>query len=412
MLKKQQTRSTVAEKTPAVVFGMFETGLGVARSLGQKGIKVVGVDFKKDIGFYSRYVSPELCPHPLTEKDQFLKWIGERFNNVDRLPIFITCDPFLIVFSNNREYLSKYFLFNLPDDELIRRISNKYEQYKLACQVNVPVPKTVILNTTDDISQLGSHNFNFPVIVKGLEVTLWRAKISSSVKGFAANNMDELGNLSMDILLKGVPCIVQEIIPGPDTNHLKYNCYINSKGEIKAEFMLRKIRQHPIHFGVGSAVESIHDSSLLEVGRMLFSSIGYRGIGSAEFKLDDLDNKLKLIEINPRYWQQNYLTTASGLNIAYINYCDLMSLPIPTPKSHRIGVKWVNIYMDFDSFIGYRKEGTLSLREWINSLKGKKTWSDFTFHDPVPVFFEFRFGLKLMKHPLKLMRYALRAISK
>ena len=89
-----------------------------------------------------------------------------------------------------------------------------------------------------------------------------------------------------------------------------------------------------------------------------------------------------------------------------------MALPIATPKSHRIGVKWVNIYMDFDSFIGYRKEGTLSLREWINSLKGKKTWSDFTFHDPVPVFFEFRFGLKLMKHPLKLMRYALRAISK
>jgi predicted ATP-grasp superfamily ATP-dependent carboligase len=58
------------KKNPAVVLGMFETGLGVARSLGEKGILVHGFDFKKDIGFYSRYVEAQLCPYPLEKAGQ------------------------------------------------------------------------------------------------------------------------------------------------------------------------------------------------------------------------------------------------------------------------------------------------------------------------------------------------------
>jgi predicted ATP-grasp superfamily ATP-dependent carboligase len=47
-------------------------------------------------------------------------------------------------------------------------------------------------------------------------------------------------------------------------------------------------------------VQSVEYPELLALGKAFFKKIGYRGVGSAEFKLDDRDGTLKLIELNPR----------------------------------------------------------------------------------------------------------------
>ena len=75
----------------AVVFGLFETGLGVIRSLGQKGIPVIGVDFKKDVAWHSRYARSLLCPHPLQEEEDFINWVEQSFSNCSyKMPVFFT----------------------------------------------------------------------------------------------------------------------------------------------------------------------------------------------------------------------------------------------------------------------------------------------------------------------------------
>ena len=63
------------KRNPAFVLGMFETGLAVGRSLGRKGVKVIGLDFKKDIGFYSRYILGQLCPHPIEKEQEFIDFL-------------------------------------------------------------------------------------------------------------------------------------------------------------------------------------------------------------------------------------------------------------------------------------------------------------------------------------------------
>ena len=68
-------------------------------------------------------------------------------------------------------------------------------------------------------------------------------------------------------------------------------------------------------------------------------------------------------------------------------------------KEYQYGIKWVNRYMDLDSYFSYRKEGILSFFEWRNSLKGKKVYADFTWDDPIPALYEIGFGWKLMKTP-------------
>jgi D-aspartate ligase len=392
----------------AIVFGLFETGLGVIRSLGQHGIKVIGIDFKKDIGWYSRYVNPLKCPHPLQQEKEFIDWVHKTFSNVNQKnPVFFTSDDFLISFSRNREVLSKYFLFNLVEHSLLEKISNKFSQFQLTSDIGIDLPATWPINRTSDLIHL-PEDIRFPVFIKGQDVNSWRKEIGGSIKGFLVNNFTELHDRVNKIVNKCVSVIIQEVIDGPDANHFKYCSYTSVDGEVLAEFTLQKIRQNPIHFGVGAVVESISKPELITLGRKLFSEIGFTGIGSAEFKLDNRDNKLKLIEINPRYWQQNYLSTACGINFPFVNYQSLLGQKTEPVLTFEPGIKWINCYMDFDSFLKYRKEKSLNFWQWRKSLKGKKVYSDFSWNDIIPGGYELRFGLKILKIPAYLIKILFR----
>lgn len=388
----------------ALVLGMFETGLGVVRSLGQAGITVYGFDHKKDIGFYSKYVKARICPHPLLQENEFIAFMISFGREARSKPVvFITSDIFLTSVSRNRIELLPYFIFNLAPDDLIVAIADKFRQYKLAEQAGTPLPKTYILEKTEQINEL-IDSLPYPVLIKALDVNEWRTKVSDTVKGFVADTPESFSKQITPLLENDIKIVVQEIIEGPDTSHFKYCAYYLPGGITLCEFTLRKIRQNPIHFGVGAVVESIQYNDLMEAGRKLFHSIGYYGVGSAEFKLDKKDGQLKLIEINPRYWQQNYLPTACGMNFPLIDFQSMTgAIPLPT-STFKTGIKWVNRYLDFDSFIQYRKEGVLKYKAWRKTLKGKKVYSDFTWSDPIPALYEIRFGLKLVKVPLFLFK--------
>lgn len=392
-MKKQKNKNV------AVVLSMFETGLGVGRALGRKGIKVYGFDFKKDSGFYSRYIDARLCPDPLDEMIDFIQFLIDFSENFESKPVlFIAADNFLLSVSRNREKLVKYYLFNLPSKQVIESISNKYEQFILAEKAGIPVPKTYFPEKISDLNSL-STLLQYPVFVKALDVNIWRKNISGTQKGFVINNGEELYDRFREIFNRNCTAIIQEIVVGDDTSNHKVCLYVNANEEVLAGFTLFKVRQDPIHFGVGSCVESRYDEELMNLGFELFKKIGYLGVGSAEFKKDVRTGQYKLIELNPRYWQQNSLTEKCGLDFAFINYLDLTGSKQTPSFTFKDGIKWINIYMDFNSFLGYRKEKTLKFGNWLKSLRGPKIFSDYALDDLMPGLYEIKFGLKIFNLP-------------
>lgn len=389
---------------PAFVLGLFETGLGVIRSLGRKGIKVIGYDYKKDVAYYSKYVSPKLCPHPELNEKEFIEFLIRETKKYHLKPVlYITSDYFLSAIINNLDIISNYFLINSINKNLFEKIRNKYLQFQLVKKFNIPVPETIVIDSGKFDKQL-IKKLKFPVFLKGLDSNQWRSVFGGSKKGFLITSENQLSQLLNEINYLNINLILQEYIEGSDTNHYKFNCYIDKSGIIRAAFCLQKKRQNPIHFGVGSLVESITNSQLFELGKKLFTSIGYRGVGSAEFKFDERDNQFKLIEINPRYWQQNSLATACGVNFPLIQYLDLTGQQFMDTFNYQTGIKWVNIYSDFDSFLSYRKEGLLNFSKWLQSLKGKKVFSDWALDDIKPGFYELDFGRRLIKIPSYLIK--------
>jgi D-aspartate ligase len=368
----------------AVVLGMFETGLAVGRSLGRAGIKVLGLDSASKVGFYSKYIEARICPHPSQEEEEFIAFML-RIAEMEKFPpvLFVTSDEFLLPISRNRDRLERHYLMNLPSPQIIECISDKYKQYLLAVEAGIPVPRTFVAKNMDELLE-AIHEIPFPAFIKGSEVNLWRSKMGVASKGFVVSNREELMNIFKVILDKGANGLIQEIIPGPDTNHYKSSCYLSRNGEILLAFGLQKVRQQPVGFGFGCLVQSIKYPEMLDLGKEFFTKIGYRGVGSAEFKLDCRDGRLKLIELNPRYWQQNALAEICGMNFPLMNYSELTGGEPNAVRDYRTGIKWVNIYSDIESFREYRQRGQISWRQWLNSFRGEIMLSDLEWDDLLP----------------------------
>ena len=376
---------------PAVILGMTETGLGVGRSLSKNGIKTYGFDAQKKIGFYSKYITAKICPHPLKDEKKCLDFLIEFAKKFEYKPVlFITSDYFFNIILNNKKILNEFFLMNLPDNNILKSVSNKYIQYELALKAGIDVPVTFLINNLEKINEI-KHQLRYPAFIKAEDVTSWHKvmnKHDRQIKGYVVNNSEELAEKINFILKRGVQSVlVQEVIQGPDTNHFKFCSYVSQNGEFLLVFTLQKIRQHPIRFGIGSIIKSIDYPELEKIGKKFFTNINYRGVGSAEFKLDEKNGKLTLIELNPRYWLQNSLTDKCGLNFPLMDYLETTQQK-PQPKyTFKTNIKWINIYMDFSSFLAYRAIGEISLKDWFSSLKGEKIFSDLSYTDIKPFFY-------------------------
>jgi predicted ATP-grasp superfamily ATP-dependent carboligase len=372
------------KKYPSVILGMFETGLAVGRSLGRNGIKVFGFDYKKDVGFYSKYIKAEICPNPMSDEKNFIDYLINFGEKLQFKPVlFITSDNFINSISRNRNKLNKFYFINLPDHNIIESITDKNKQYQLALKANIPLPTTYLPNDLEEIERI-KHKIKYPAYMKPKDVTSWRKAISHSIKGFVLNNPQELIEKYKYVLEKGLEVIIQEIIPGPDSNLFKYNSYVSQNKEFLLQFTLRKVFQNPIHFGIGVTVKSIKYPELMTIGKRFIENINYNGISSVEFKLDSRDGKLKLIELNPRYWQQNSLADICGMNFPLMNYLDVTQQNPKPIDNFREDIIWINTYNSFGSFLNYRRIGEIHFYDWIDRLRGEKNFAVYSLDDILP----------------------------
>jgi len=386
---------------PALVLGLTVCGLGVIRSLARENITIFAIDYrvKSNEGFYSKYAKSSICPHPVYNPEQLIEYMEANFvKNGVKTILFPTADEFVKFISDHRVELAKHFIFNVSAKQIIDNIIDKKIQYELAQKAGINITETYYPESIEDVYKL-KDTVQYPLIIKGRYSFKWREAAGGTLKGLKVNNADELMEKCREVFSTKVPIIIQKIIIGPNTNHFKFCAYVNRAGKILTEFTLRKIRQYPVEFGVGSCVESLEYEELKQTGEKFFESINYTGVGSAEFKLDLKDNKLKLIELNPRYWMQNEQAAYCGVNFSVAQYLDLSGQTVPYIEKFKIGVRWVNPVQDLKSYIEQNKNDKLFLFHWWLSLLKCQVFSVFSWKDIKPFMVSLDYGRKLLKIP-------------
>lgn len=389
----------------AFVLSLFDTGLGAIRSLGREGLSVVGLDPDPRMpGFRSRYCCAKQCPDPVHEARELLGFLVEEGRRLEQPGIlFPASDAFALFVSRYRDELGAWFRFALPSCDVMEAIVNKRRQYELAERVGIPYARTFYPETMDDVHRI-KNDLDYPAFIKPYYGHLWREKFGGTHKGFKVHAPRELVDRFEVILPTGLQAMVQTIILGPNTNHFKVNVYMSEAEEPLAVLSLRKIRQYPTEFGVGTVVESVRHPELVGLGLRFFRGIGYRGIGSIEFKKDERDGRLKMIELNPRLWQQNGHATACGINFPLIQYLDLSGQTPPPQTDFSVGVKWLDSVADFQAFWDYFRRGELSPGAWLRSWAGVRSFATFAWDDPGPFLRSTNWGLKYLRLPLYIIK--------
>jgi len=358
------------------------TGLGVVRSLGYKNIPVVWLDYTPNqIGFHSKYCLGLHCPHPQKEKKyvDVLIRIGKNLNKKGVL--FPISDNDVYVVSKHRGILEKYFVFPFSKLNIIDRMLNKKKFYQILQKHKMPHAKTFFPKNTSDVQKI-SKSITFPCIVKPAYSGFFRADFKT--KMFTARSKKDLIYKYTIATEKNHELLIQEIIPG-DVNHMYgFNAYYDSMHQCHGGFAYKRIREWPPKFGNGCFIKHTETIDLEEQVTLLMKKIKFSGIVDVEVKKDPRDNTFKFIEINPRLWMQNSLLTRFGINLPYISYQDALGERFDKIQVQNKDVTWVCMMLDVSSSYIRFKNGEMTLREWLFSLKGKKEYAIFSCNDPLP----------------------------
>jgi len=374
----------IHRRAAAFVLDLSSNGLGVVRNLGREGIPVVGVDFKSQApGLKSRYCKPLIAPNPFTEPDGALNLLlreGNRFS--EKGILYPTSDEYVLFVSRFRAQLKRNFLFAMPSEEIVESILDKRRQYELAKEIGIPCPETHYPESEHDVREI-KNKLEYPVFIKPYCSHIWRETFMN--KGFKVSTASELVHRYRAIFGAKLQAMIQSIVTGPDSNIVEVYGYLSRDHKPLAVLVCRKLRQYPNHFGVSTCSESIHDEDATKTALEFYQGIKYQGIGHIELKKDDRDGKYKLLELNARTPPHNTLPTRAGINFPLIQYMELTNQVIEQIKDYRDGVKWLDAALDCLSFYELNRNRSLSLWDWLESVRqvdchayyARDDWSPF-----------------------------------
>jgi D-aspartate ligase len=365
---------------PAIVFGSGINGLGVIRNLGRNGIPVYCVVEKSSQVIHSKYCKKSYVI-PNIENSIFLlrNFLANFENRESGAVLFPTSDLFSIHLSEIKDELENEYYPLVPNIEVARTLIEKKNFYKSISKYKIPYPQTFFPQVLADIPKI-CKEIKFPVFIKPCMSQIFFEKFSS--KGFEANNVNELLKYFNLVLRHKIDVVVQEIIPGPASCVYGVAGYFDKNSCPKAFFGYHRLRAYPPVFGTSSLVESFSISNLNLIKNMVERYLHQlHGIMESEFKMDQRDGVLKLIEINARSWWQNSLPTQCGLNIVLMAYLDAIGEKIQYNEHYEEGIKWMYFMNDVASIVATRP----SLKDWLHSIEKTRQFAYFAADDLVPL---------------------------
>ena len=253
--------------------------------------------------------------------------------------ILIGCnDDYASLIIENKEILSKYYLFNYVEKDLLEKLVYKENFYNAFKDSELDLPKTYIY----DIKSKNSFNtlekeiskFMYPIILKVSNVIEYHQhEFEGQAKIYKLNNFDEVKKVITNIKNSGYSdkLIIQEFIPGDDSMLFDSVFYCSSKGDVQLQSFGQIGLQEHTKTGIGNLTVVINGynefNNTEEIQKKLkkfLEKINFKGACEFDLKYDVRDNKFKVFEINTRQARSSYYLTKAGYNLATYFVDDLI----------------------------------------------------------------------------------------
>lgn len=366
----------------AVVVGGDHPGLGIARSLGSRGIPVYILDDQYCISRFSRYATRVIRVESILDErktvDAVLE-IGRRFN-LRNWVLFPTRDENVAAFSRYREELADFYRVTTGEWKSVEWAWDKKKTYELAETLGIPVPKTFTVSTPDELSSLYER---LPLAIKpAIKENFFYA---TGAKAWRANTPEELQRYYNRATqqIKPEEALIQEIIPGDGREQFSY-CAFFRHGQPYSTLTARRARQHPREFGRASSyVVTVDLPPIEELSERFLKAINFHGLVEIEFKRDPRDGKYKLLDVNARPWGFHWIGSACGVDFPYLAFADQLGLRMEKTRAPA-GVGWFRFLTDIPTAISDLAHGSLSVGAYLRSLRTARVDAVFSWKDPFP----------------------------
>lgn len=376
---------------PAVVLGGMGASLSITRSLARHGVRV------HVLGEPGALVAKSSCCAEFVDfgfeagiQDRWMEWLETGPRGAVVLPVG---DDGVEAIGRNRGRLEQLGYVPVEaDDEVMLAMLDKQRTQELALEVGTPTAATLPVGGPEDAAAVADR-IGFPCALKPLHSHLFVRHFPG--KAFTVEDEQQLAEVLARTDALGLEMIATEVIPGGDDRYRAYYTYLDQDGEPLFHFTKSKVRQHPIHFGLGTYFKTDWNPRVVEEGLRFCRGIGLRGLANLEFKLDPRDGALKLIECNHRFTAVNEIVRQAGIDIATMVYDHLVGNPVARMPSYRSGVRLWSPLEDFKAAREYRAEGGLTYLGWALSLLHPQHTYFFDWRDPAPT--AYSFGLKLKR---------------
>jgi len=387
-------KSNDRELPPAVVLGGGHNALGIFRSLGRKGVKIIAIHSNRDAALLSRFCTPVAAPcDPAFEEEKYVDFLSNLPAFDLEPPVLIaTGDSEVLALSRQRSRLQRRFRYIMPEHAVVETLIDKGRFARLAEHHGVPAPRSYDIESAP-LEEL-SRQITYPCVIKPALSRAWGtaafqrrfgADAGGWIKRIIVRSRDELLRLYPELLRFERRLVIQQYIEGGDDALYDFYSYLDENSDPLGCFMIRKMRTLPIDGnGIGTSVESVWNDGLAEMSLRFLKAIRYRGNSAVSFKRCARTGRFYVIEVNARLAVHHSLATACGVDVSYMAYLEAIGEKPARATAQQRNVRWLSLWDDFAAYRRYRKRGDLKFSEWIRSLKGAKTHCYFAWDDLRP----------------------------
>ena len=374
-----------SDMPPVVVTGAFQTGVVLMRGFARRQIEVCCVDCDPgQEGFKTIYGKAFCCPNPDTHPEAWERFMIELAGKLGRKPVLISsADQFVTAIADHAAALEPHFIFRAASMVVQGLLATKKRQYEIADQHGLPVPKTKLVHSLEEVREFGRES-HFPCLLKPIHFRDWEreGELQNPLYGkkiAVVHTADELEATYCQVEQFTPDLIAQEIIEGPDDAKLVYlSCYGRGSRRL-GSCIVRELRTEPMNFGSASLVEPIEDPETDALCDHFLRSVGYEGLCELEVKRDVRDGRVMLIEANPRYSITSDAAPYAGVDLGWLHYLDLIGENVEPVKWNGRHFHHIVLRRDVKCFRSYLQAG-LSWKAFIQSYRSA-VFFDFEVRD-------------------------------
>lgn len=247
-----------------------------------------------------------------------------------RLVLLTNADWYVRAIIENRERLEKHYLVPFCSLDVLDVVSSKESFAAVCARLDIPTPREVPVDVADLTARGGREriaelevDLDFPVVAKpssSAEYHYISFPGKRKIHHVATRaELDELLGHLVDAGYTGT-FLVQEFIPGDETQMRSLTAYRDSRGDITLLATGRVLLEEhtPGTLGIPAAILTEQYEDAMEAASRFLDEVGYLGFANFDYKWDPRTGRHVYFEMNPRIGRNNYYVTAAGANPARV----------------------------------------------------------------------------------------------